>query len=86
MRRILAIVMAATCLGAAQDVPADEARPAQSLGEHAADFWDELKVVVNNGETKRLRIEYENDLFYSTDRNYTNGVRFTWRAKDEAAR
>ena len=80
MRRILAIVMAATCLGAAHDVPADEARPAQSLGEHAADFWDELKVVVNNGETKRLRIEYENDLFYSTDRNYTNGVRFTWRA------
>ena len=25
-------------------------------------------------------IEYENDVFYSTDSNYTNGVRFTWRA------
>ncbi len=54
--------------------------PAQSLREHAADFWDELKVVVGEGTVKRLRIEYENDVFYATDSNYTNGVRLTWRA------
>jgi hypothetical protein len=53
---------------------------AQELSRHAADFWDELKFVVGRGEMKRLRIEYENDVFYSTDSNYTNGVRFTWRA------
>lgn len=53
---------------------------AQDLARHAADFWDELKFVVGQGETKRLRVEYENDVFYSTDSNYTNGVRFTWRA------
>lgn len=54
--------------------------PAQGLRQHAADFWDELKVVVGEGTFKRLRIEYENDVFYATDSNYTNGVRLTWRA------
>ena len=53
---------------------------AQGLRAHAADFWDELKVVVGEGTVKRLRIEYENDVFYATDSNYTNGVRMTWRA------
>ena len=50
---------------------------AQGLRQHAADFWDELKVVVGEGTVKRLRIEYENDVFYATDSNYTNGVRLT---------
>ncbi len=53
---------------------------AQGLRAHAGDFWDELKTVVGQGEIKRLRIEYENDVFYATDSNYTNGVRLTWRA------
>lgn len=51
-----------------------------NLRGYAADFWDELKQVVGEGDMKRLRVEYENDVFYSTDSNYTNGVRFTWRA------
>jgi len=53
---------------------------AQGLRQHAADFRDELKVVAGEGTVKRLRIEYENDVLYATDSNYTNGVRLTWRA------
>jgi hypothetical protein len=86
MRRAIAALAVAAGLVAAPCARADDA-PSQTLRAHAADFWDELKTVVGNGETKRLRIEYENDIFYSTDRNYTNGVRFTWRAgAREAAR
>ncbi|MBL8384193.1 MAG: lipid A deacylase LpxR family protein [Burkholderiales bacterium] len=75
MRRglVAAAGMLACALCAAQDAP-------RSLRAHAADFWDELKVVVGAGEVKRLRVEYENDVFLATDRNYTNGVRLTWRA------
>ena len=52
----------------------------RSLREHAGDFWDELKTVISEGDTKRMRVEYENDIFYATDSNYTNGLRLTWRA------
>jgi len=80
MKRVLLAVAIACGAIIAPHADAQTDAPARTLGEHAADFWDELKVVVGKGETKRLRVEYENDLFYSTDRNYTNGVRFTWRA------
>lgn len=78
MRPLAALLTLAVGLACLPASAADT--PAWNLREQAADFWDELKTVVGAGETKRLRIEYENDIFYSTDRNYTNGVRFTWRA------
>lgn len=71
MRRFAAGLAVGLALGNAQ---------AQTLRDHAAEFWDELKQVVGEGQVKRLRIEYENDVLYATDRNYTNGVRLTWRA------
>lgn len=58
---------------------------AQILGRHAAEFWDELKTVIDRGQAKRLRVEFENDVFYATDRNYTNAVRLTWRAGADQA-
>ena len=58
---------------------------AQILGRHAAEFWDEHKSVVDRGQAKRLRVEFENDVFYATDRNYTNAVRLTWRAGADQA-
>ena len=30
---------------------------AQILGRHAAEFWDELKTVIDRGQAKRLRVE-----------------------------
>jgi hypothetical protein len=56
----------------------DEDRP-QSVGTQFSSFWSEFKQVWNQGETQRFRLEYENDLFFNTDRNYTDGVRFTFK-------
>lgn len=64
----------------------DEDRPQRPLTQLSS-FWAEFKQVWNNGQRQRLRIEYENDLFYNTDRNYTDGVRFTLkRASDHPSK
>lgn len=71
---------------AQQPVIDDEERP-ETPATLASGFWAEFKQVWNNGQRQRLRIEYENDLFYNTDRNYTDGVRFTLkRASDHPSK
>lgn len=60
----------------AQEAPESPERP-RTVGQHVYSFWQEFNQVWSTGEYQRFRAEYENDLFYNTDRNYTDGVRFT---------
>ena len=66
---------------AAQARDAEE-RP-ETLPTILSSFWDEFRQVWSQPDYERLKLEYENDLFYNTDRNYTDGVRFTLRRGSE---
>ncbi len=46
---------------------------------HLERFWQEFTHVINHGD-KRLRLDYENDVMFNIDRNYTSGVRATYKA------
>jgi len=60
----------------------NEDRP-QTLRTQFSGFWDEFRQVWEHGEHRRMRLEYENDLFFGTDRNYTDGVRFTLKRSSD---
>lgn len=57
----------------------EAAPPASPQGplQHLSGFWDEFNQVWSQDEYERFRLEYENDTFFNTDRNYTDGVRMT---------
>ena len=64
----------------------NEDRP-QTVRTQFSSFWAEFKQVWSQAEHQRMRIEYENDLFFNTDNNYTDGVRFTLkRASDQPSK
>ena len=44
----------------------------------AGSLWSLLANAGDGTETGTLSLVFENDLFYDTDRNYTNGVRASW--------
>lgn len=44
----------------------------------AGGFWASGAAASDKGETGTLSFVFENDLFYDTDRHYTNGVRASW--------
>lgn len=69
MRYVLALVWPLHCL-----------IPTQAWGQtHLERFWQEFTHVINHGD-KRLRVDYENDVMFNIDRNYTSGVRATYKA------
>lgn len=49
----------------------------------AASMWSSAALASDNPETGTLSLVFENDLFYDTDRNYTNGVRAAWLSGPE---
>ena len=52
----------------------------QAWGQtHLERFLQEFTHVINHG-AKRLRLDYENDVMFNIDRNYTSGVRATYKA------
>ena len=44
----------------------------------AGSMWSLPALASDETETGTLSLVFENDLFYDTDRNYTNGVRASW--------
>jgi hypothetical protein len=83
---LLAACLAVCTLPGAALADENEDRP-QTLPTQFSSFWAEFKQVWNQGEYQRFRLEYENDLFFNTDRNYTDGVRFTLkRGSDHPSR
>jgi hypothetical protein len=73
---LLAACLAACAVSGGALADENEDRP-QTLPTQFSSFWAEFKQVWSQGEYQRFRLEYENDLFFNTDRNYTDGVRFT---------
>ncbi|HEY4373502.1 MAG TPA: lipid A deacylase LpxR family protein [Burkholderiales bacterium] len=74
-------ILCLTCLIAANGACAQEnATPPpgpKGVLDHLSGFWDEYNQVWSHSDYERARLEYENDTFYNTDRNYTDGVRFS---------
>ena len=67
------LALLAPALATAQE---NEDRP-QTLPTQFSSFLSEFGQVWSQGEYERMRIEYENDVFFNTDRNYTDGVRLS---------
>ncbi|HEX4330233.1 MAG TPA: lipid A deacylase LpxR family protein [Burkholderiales bacterium] len=74
---VLALCLSLTLVSL--DAAAQEAPAASTPGVagHLSGFWDEFNQVWSHSDYERFRLEYENDTFYNTDRNYTDGIRMT---------
>jgi len=68
------------CLSGTACVRAEDADRPRTLPANVAASWADFRQVWAAGAAnERIRLEYENDMFYNRDQFYTDGVRLTLR-------
>jgi len=81
---LLAVFLLCPAPGLAQESAENPPR-SHTVGAYLSGFWDEFNQVWSKADYERFRLEYENDLFYNTDRNYTDGVRLSLKHGSDKA-